>query len=96
MPQAPERQTRRSALNLRSKGQWILNTVHNLVILFAAGLVMSATGWLLEGYLGVNPVAPTPLIVVIPSVIVGFGGVYGAVALWSYANSQPEPATQAA
>ena len=82
--------------DLQNKGRWVLKTIHNLVLLFTAGLVMAAVGWLLEGYLGVNPVAPTPLVVVVPSVIIGFGSVYGAVALWSYThtntNSRPQVA----
>lgn len=78
----------RFVADLRNKGRWALTSVHNLVLLFAAGLVMAGVGWLLEGWLGVNPVAPTPLIVVIPAAIIGFGSVYGTVALWSYTHSR--------
>ncbi|WP_227380099.1 hypothetical protein [Haladaptatus halobius] len=73
----------------RKKAMWSLTTIHNLVLLFTAGLVMAATGWTIATSLDISPTAaPTSLIVLIPAVIIGFGSVYGSVALWSYKKSR--------
>lgn len=89
MKQYPQQIVRRFVTDLRKKTMWVLNTIHNLVLLVVAGLVMSVIAWTIATSLGISPTAsPTPLIVVIPAVIIGFGSVYGAVALWSYRQSQ--------